>query len=161
VRLPAAELLQKAQSHIPTLKGLKFSHDDLVDLQGCVAEDGGAFDILFGFDEALLAGLCLGACGAVGATYNFAGPHYLRLIRAFEAGNLADARAAQLQSAALVKTLAQFGFMAASKAVMSAIGVDCGPVRPPLRNLTVAERGALLDKLALIDVFARPLNLSE
>jgi len=161
VRLSVTEFLHEGRFRIPNLRGLKFSHDDLVDLQGCIAADGGAFDVLFGFDEALLAGLCLGACGAVGSTYNFAGPHYLRLIRAFEAGDLAAARKAQLQATELVKTLGSFGFMAASKAVMALIGVDCGPVRPPLRNLSPAQMAALADKLASFDVLARPLKLSE
>ena len=67
-------------SAFPTCAGLKFSHDDLVDLQGCVAAEKNAYDVLFGFDEGLLAGLCLGVRGAVGATYNFAGRHYLKLI---------------------------------------------------------------------------------
>jgi len=161
VRLCITEFLHEARFRIPNLRGLKYSHDDLVDFQGCVAVDGGAFDVLFGFDEALLAGLCLGACGAVGSTYNFAGPHYLRLIRAFEAGDLAAARKAQLQATEMVKTLGTFGFMAASKAVMALIGVDCGPVRPPLRNLSAAQLAALADKLASFDILARPLKLAE
>ena len=37
VRLPMAEFLHEARFRIPNLRGLKFSHDDLVDLQGCVA----------------------------------------------------------------------------------------------------------------------------
>ena len=36
VRLPMAEFLHEARFRIPNLRGLKFSHDDLVDLQGCV-----------------------------------------------------------------------------------------------------------------------------
>jgi N-acetylneuraminate lyase len=140
------------------LRGVKYSHDDLVDLQGCVATDSGAFDVLFGFDEALIAGLCLGACGAVGSTYNFAGPHYLRLIRALEAGELEVARKAQLQATEMVKTLASFGFAAASKAVMGMIGVDCGPVRPPLYNLSPAQEIALAHQLERFDLLARPIR---
>jgi N-acetylneuraminate lyase len=161
VRLPVTEFLHEARFRIPNLRGLKFSHDDLVDLQGCVAADGGAFDVLFGFDEALLAGLCLGARGAVGGTYNFAGPHYLRLMRAFQQGDVAAARKAQLEAAEMVKTLASFGFIAASKAVMAMIGVDCGPVRPPLRNLSPTQLAALADKLASFEGFARPLKHPE
>jgi N-acetylneuraminate lyase len=160
VRLPMAEFLHEARFRLPNLRGLKFSHDDLIDLQGCVTVDGGAFDVLFGFDEALLAGLALGACGAVGSTYNFAGRHYQRLLRAFEAGDLATARAAQFRATELVKTLASFGFMAASKAVMAMVGVDCGPVRAPLHNLAPSELEVLAEKLARLDVIplrrARP-----
>jgi N-acetylneuraminate lyase len=158
VRLPMAEFLHEARFRMPNLRGLKFSHDDLIDLQGCVATDLGAFDVLFGFDESLLAGLCLGACGAVGSTYNFAGPHYQRLIRAFESGDIATARAAQLRATELVKTLGAFGFMPASKAVMAMLGVDCGPVRAPLRNLSSGQLAALADKLGTLDLFSRPLE---
>jgi len=159
VRLSMTEFLHEARFKIPNLRGLKYSHDDLVDLQGCVAFGNGAYDVLFGFDEALLAGLCLGVKGAVGATYNFAGRYYLRLIRAFESGDLAAARAAQFQATELVKTLASFGFLAASKAIMSLVGVDCGPVRPPIRNLTPPQLDSLFDKLGAFDVFTRPLKL--
>ncbi len=159
VRLPMAEFLYEARFRIPNLKGLKFSHDDLVDLQGCVALEKGAFDVFNGFDEALLAGLCLGVRGAVGATYNFAGRHFLKLMRAFEAGDMEHARTAQFQATEMVKVLASFGFLAASKSVMAMLGVDCGPVRPPIRNLTSPELDELINKLLSIDVFARPLKL--
>lgn len=160
VRLPMSEFLYDARFRIPNLRGLKFSHDDLVDLQGCVALEKGAYDILGGFDEALLAGLSLGVRGAVGCTYNFAGRHYQRLIRAFESGDITAARAAQLEATLMVNTLASFGFLAASKAVMALIGVDCGPVRAPLRNLTSAQLDELVGKLEAFDVFERPLKLS-
>jgi N-acetylneuraminate lyase len=159
VRLPVAELLREACGRIPNLRGLKFSHDDLVDLQGCITAEGGAFDVLFGFDEALLAGLGFGVAGAVGGTYNFAAPLYQRLMRAFEKGDLAAARSAQFRATEMVKTLAAVGFTAASKAVMGFVGVDCGPVRPPLHNLSLEQKGALYDKLSPIEAFARPLGL--
>lgn len=158
VRLPMAEFLYAARHRIPNLRGLKFSHDDLVDLQGCVSLENGAYDIFHGFDEGLLAGLCLGVRGAVGSTYNFAGRHYLKLMRAFETGEMLAAQSAKFEATEMVKVLASFGFMAASKAVMSLIGVDCGPVRPPIKNLAPAQLDALVRKLAELDVFARPLK---
>jgi N-acetylneuraminate lyase len=161
VRLPMGEFLHEARFRIPNLVGLKYSHDDLVQLQVCTALDQGAFDVLFGCDEALLAGLCLGVRGAVGSTYNFAGPLYQRLIRAFESGDLATARSLQLQSAEMIQTLCEFGFMAASKAVMALMGVDCGPVRTPLHNLSHPQLDALVAKLGSFDVFSRPLRILE
>jgi N-acetylneuraminate lyase len=158
VRLPMSEFLHEARFRIPNLRGLKFSHADLVELQGCVSVDNGAFDVLFGCDEALLAGLCLGVRGAVGSTYNFAAPHFQRLIRAFEAGDLTTARAAQLRAMAMIQTLGEFGFLAASKRVMAMLGVDCGPVRPPLRNLAPEQVAALEAKLAMHDILAGPIR---
>jgi N-acetylneuraminate lyase len=158
VRLPVSDLLREARFRIPNLKGLKFSHDDMVDLQGAIAAEEGAFDVLFGFDEALLAGLSFGVVGAVGGTYNFAGPHFQRLIRAFEKGDMAAARAAQLRATEMIKPLGALGFTAASKAVMPFVGVDCGPVRPPLHNLSPEQLNHLYETLAPLDVFARPLK---
>jgi N-acetylneuraminate lyase len=159
VRLPMGEFLHEAKFRMPNLRGLKYSHDDLVQLQSCTSVDQAGFDVLFGCDEALLAGLCFGIRGAVGCTYNFAGPHYQRLIRAFESGDLATARSLQLQSAEMIQVLCEFGFMAAAKAVMALIGVDCGPVRTPLRNLSPSQLDALAGKLASFNVFSRPLKL--
>ncbi len=155
VRVSPSEFVREARHRIPNLRGLKFSHDDLVELQSCIAADKGAFDVLFGCDEALLAGLILGVRGAVGSTYNFAARHYQRLIRAFESGDLPAARAAQFEAAEMIKILGEFGFMAASKAVMSLLGVACGPVRPPLRNLTPGQIDALAGKLTWFDTFTR------
>src|SRR5262249_50737283 len=161
VQLPMSEFLHEARCRIPNLRGLKFSHADLVELQGCVHVDDGAFDVLFGCDEVLLAGLCLGVRGAVGSTYNFAAPHFQRLIRAFDAGDLAAARGAQLQAVEMIKTLDRFGFSAASKAVMALLRVDCGPVRPPLRNLSPAQVAELAEKLGSLAILARPLQPRE
>ena len=60
VRLRMSEFLYQARFRIPTLRGLKYSNDDLLELQECVRLEDGAFDVLFGSDECLLAGLCLG-----------------------------------------------------------------------------------------------------
>jgi N-acetylneuraminate lyase len=158
VRLSVAELLREARGRIPNLRGLKFSHDDMVDLQGAIAAEGGAYNVLFGFDEALLTGLAFGVAGAVGGTYNFAAPLYERIMRAFEKGDLTTARSAQLRATEMIKVLSANGFTAASKAVMAFVGVDCGPVRAPLHNLSREQLRSLHDKLAPLEAFARPIK---
>jgi len=149
VNLSMAQFMQVAGRRIPTLVGLKYSHDDLVDLAACVALDDGRFEILFGKDEILLAALALGVRGAVGSTYNFMGPLYHRVIAAFDAGDLVTARREQMRAVELVRTLLRFGpaAMAAGKAVMSRLGVECGPVRPPLRPLTPEQATQLEEQL--------------
>ena len=127
-------------------------------LQECLALQ--SFDIVFGYDELLLAGLTLGVKGAVGSTYNFAAPLYQRLIDAFERGDLVAARQAQLQSVRMIRTLQEFGFSRASKAMMSLIGVDCGPVRLPLKPMTAAEVRELCRRFEGMDGFSRPLVIS-
>ena len=59
----------------------------------------------------------------------------------------------------MVQVLGKYGFMAASKAVMGLIGVDCGPVRPPLRNLIREELTAMAAELeSAATVFDRPIR---
>jgi N-acetylneuraminate lyase len=158
VRLRTSELLYQARFRIPTLRGLKYSNDDILELQQCVRLEHGAFDVLFGSDECLLAGLCLGIRGAVGSTYNFAAPVYQRLMQAFDKHDLETARAEQGKAIDMIKALCDFGFLPASKCVMAMLGVDCGPVRPPIRNLTREHRVHLWDRLSALDVFSGTLQ---
>lgn len=154
VQLPMVEFLTKGRSQIPNLRGLKYTNMDLVQFQEVVRLDGGAFDVLFGHDEVLLAGLVLGARGAVGSTYNFAAGLYQRLLKAFAAGDLETARREQARSVAMIRTLGAYGFLPAAKSVMERLGIDYGPVRPPLRSLSSAEKAALwesLDRLGVLD----------
>lgn len=147
VNLPTVEFLRRGAERIPTLKGIKFTNPDLAQFQECFQFDEGRFDILFGTDEMLLAGYALGARGAVGSTYNFAAPLYHQLIAAFDAGRREEARRLQAESVRLVRLLQGYGYMAAAKTVMSFLGVDCGPVRSPLQNLTVEQAAELRQKL--------------
>ncbi len=145
VNLSARELLVQGAGRIPTLAGVKYTNPDMAQLKECIDLHDGAFDILFGCDEALLAGLALGARGAVGSSYNFAAPLYHRIIDAFDRGEMEAARAEQQRSIRMITTLARHGYLAAAKATMALIGVDCGPVRLPLKP-PGAERIAALEK---------------
>lgn len=143
ITVSSAEFLAQAKEVIPNLVGIKYTNPDCVTLQECVQAKGRAYDILWGSDEALLAGIALGAAGAVGSTYNFAAPLYLRLIKAVEAGDWETARAEQAKSVAMVRVFQQFTALAAIKYTMSLVGVDCGPVRLPVRGLSAADEKKL------------------
>lgn len=157
VQFPIVSFLESAQRRIATFAGVKYTNSDLTELQRALAYDGGRFDILWGCDEALLAGLALGCRGAVGSTYNFAAPIYHRVMRAFEAGDLEEARRQQERSVQMVGTIGQFGFTAAAKTVMGMLGVECGPARLPLAALSseqVAELQSALQSLGFFDWIA-------
>jgi N-acetylneuraminate lyase len=153
VHLPMDEFLSRGRERIPTLAGLKFTNPDDAQLQLCLRHSGGEFDILYGNDEYLLAALALGVRGAVGSTYNFAAPLYQRLIAAFDRGDLATARDLQVQSVQLVKLCVGFTFLRAAKAIMSFLGVDCGPVRLPLRALAPDQIAELRRRLEAAGFF--------
>ncbi len=157
VTIPTATFLREAAPRIPTLHGVKFTNGDLMLLQECLALQ--SFDIVFGFDEMLLAGMALGVRGAVGSTYNFAAPLYQKIIAALERNDFVEARRCQLQSVQMIRVLQEFGFSRASKAMMTLVGVDCGPVRCPLRVMSVAEMVQLYERMKGWDGWSRPLRL--
>ncbi|MFO0802528.1 MAG: dihydrodipicolinate synthase family protein [Gemmataceae bacterium] len=152
VSLPMPEFIGVAEKSIPTFAGLKFTNSDLMAFQQLINHGGGKFDVVWGFDEFLMAALVLGAKGAVGSTYNFAAPLYRRIIDAVAAGNLATARAEQFKSVKLIALMIQFGFLAAAKEALRARSVDCGPVRLPNPGLSgsVAEFRTELDSLGVL-----------
>lgn len=161
LKLSMVEYLERGAKQILTLSGLKYSNPDLMQLQECLSFDGGRYDVLFGCDEALLAAMALGVRGAVGSTYNFAAPLYQRMIQAFESGDLTTARQEQRRAVAMIRTMYNYGFLPASKSVMTLLGVDCGPMRSPLPNLSDEVRQELWQKIEQMNVLAKPLQIEE
>ncbi len=130
------DFLAQAADKLPTLAGLKYTNSNLMDYQLCLRAAGGRFDVPYGCDEWMLAAFALGAKGAVGSTYNFAAPIYQRLLAAFAAGDMEATRAEQFRSVQLIRLLAGYGYMGASKALMAMLGVELGPARLPNAPLT-------------------------
>ena len=148
VNPPMTEFLRLAAKRIPNLAGLKFTDENLMSYFQCLTCDEGRFDILFGRDEILLAALALGATGAVGSTYNYMPSIYHRVMESFQAGDMAAARRWQSLAIQIIAIMARRGGLPAGKAIMKMIGLDCGPVRPPLRSLTPEECAAFRKELA-------------
>ncbi|MFO1063353.1 MAG: dihydrodipicolinate synthase family protein [Pirellulales bacterium] len=153
VHLSMPDFLQAASERIPNLAGLKFTNSDLMSYQRCLQAQGGRFDVPWGVDEFLLAALSLGARGAVGSSYNFAAPIYLRVMDAFTRGELNDARAWQFRSVQLIEVLARYGYMGAAKFVMRQLGVDVGAPRLPNASLSMNEQSKLQSELEGLGFF--------
>ncbi|MCL5996307.1 MAG: dihydrodipicolinate synthase family protein [Chloroflexi bacterium] len=157
VRFPVFKFLEAAAGCIPNLAGVKFTHDNMMDLDQCLhlpAGDG-TYDILFGRDELLLSALRLGVCGAVGSTYNFAAPLYQNILASFHLKEMETAEADQALSAEFISVMNQCGGLSAGKTIMKMIGLDCGPVRLPLRPLTTEEQESLEYELDRLGFFTR------
>lgn len=152
VTISPSEFLEAASSRIPNLAGIKFTSSNLMEYQLCRAANEAHFDALFGCDEMLLSALALGAEGAVGSTYNFAAPIYLRVIDAFRAHDFGTAQVEQMKSVRLVRTLARFGYMGAAKSLMEFQGVAVGPPRLPNRRLSPEQQHALRSELCALNV---------
>jgi N-acetylneuraminate lyase len=153
VNFKMAEFLPKARASIPTFRGVKFAHSDLMDFGLSVAIAGDREEVLFGCDEILLAGLAMGAKGAIGSTYGYAANIYHKLIKAYESNSAAECRSQQLYILRTIVPLLRFGGIAGGKAIMAMVGSDCGPPRPPLERLSSEQTAALRSELDQLDFF--------
>ena len=101
----------------------------------------------------MLGALATGATGAIGSTYNIAAPVYLRIIDAFQRGDLKGARHWQARAIRFIGILASYPFHSALRQVLKLQGLDCGNSRLPQRPLTESEAVGLKDKLEEINFF--------
>ncbi len=137
VSIPMYDFLTCASDKIPTLNGVKFTYEDLMDFARCVRLEDGRYDMLFGRDEMMLSGLAVGSQGAVGSTFNYTAPVYHKIIKAYNDGDMAMAQELQEKANAMIAVLIKHGGSPATgKAFMKYIGLDCGGVRSPLQSLT-------------------------
>lgn len=146
-RPACVDFLAMAAERIPNLAGIKFTCANIAHFGQCLRLNGGRFNVLLGRDDLLLAGLALGAHGAVGTNYNIAALLYRRIMDAYDAGDLATARAEQARAVQLEAILSRLSWLPAAKTAMKMIGVDCGPVRLPLRSLSSEEYDLLYTDL--------------
>jgi N-acetylneuraminate lyase len=149
-----AEFLRRACKRLPNLAGIKYSDTSIDGYQACLRFSPKRFSILFGYDEMLLSALAVGSTGAVGSTYNFAGPLYNRIIKAFDRGDLTEAQKCQALAVDMIRILSRYRGQPAFKAAMKLIGFDCGPTRLPIETLTPQELKAMkaeLDEIGFFD----------
>jgi N-acetylneuraminate lyase len=129
------------------VRGLKFTSYDQLAFREIVEACGPEFNTFAGPDEMLLPFLLMGAHGGIGTTYNFAPWLYRQLFVAWKQGDLERARQLQFQADRIVLAVVPFGVIAATKAAMRFVGIDCGGVRAPLTSLTQAQQEQLRDAL--------------
>ncbi|MEO5995490.1 MAG: dihydrodipicolinate synthase family protein [Chitinophagaceae bacterium] len=129
------DFLRLAAPLIPNLAGIKYTASTIQEYQACLNYEKGKFDILYGLDELLLPALAVGAKGAIGSTYTFAAPIYLKTIEAFNNGNLALARSNHAYMVEVIRVLVKYPPIPGQKAIMKMLGWDLGPSRLPLANL--------------------------
>lgn len=153
VAVDVVDLLGRAEQCLPSLAGVKYSAPTVHEYQACLNVGGGRYTMLFGCDEMLLSGLSAGGSGAVGSTYNFAGPLYVGLMEAFERGDVREARRLQGLSVRMARLLYRYRGQPAFKAMMGLLGLDCGPNRLPLKTLTAGEIQSMKREIEEIGFF--------
>ena len=135
--------LAAAKERIPNLAGVKYTNADLTTAQECIQMNQGAYDILWGADQALIAGIALALPAPWGVPTTL--PHpctiaYSALWRSTIGELLVRSKREPSPWSAAIQ---HFDLLAALKFTMSLAGIDCGPVRAPVKNLTAADQTKL------------------
>jgi len=156
VNLSVAQFLHEGKKTIPNLAGVKFTHNDLMEMGDCIQLDNRSFKVMHGFDETLICGLALGVTAGVGSTYNYIPNVYLQIMKAMRDGDIEKARAYQIQSVETVKIIIKFGGgVRGGKAIMNLIGIECGACRPPFAAFDKEEYDSLRGDLEHVDFLGK------
>ena len=107
----------------------------------------------WGSDEVFMMVYTAGNRHYVGSTYNYMGDIYFRMLDAYHAGNYEKLTILQAEATRIYKILNSYNSLIAGKEIMRHIGIDCGPVRKPLKNLNVSETTSLLGELKKTSFF--------
>jgi N-acetylneuraminate lyase len=110
---------------LPNVIGVKFTDFNVYLLQQLAKRGNLVFN---GYDEALAAGLLMGAKGGIGSTYNVMPQVYLEIYRAACRGDWETARQWQFRANSVLDILLRYPFFPAVRAVMAHRGFDCGPL---------------------------------
>ncbi|MBW8747986.1 MAG: dihydrodipicolinate synthase family protein, partial [Acidobacteria bacterium] len=100
-----------------------------------------------GYDEALAAGLLMGAQGGIGTTYNLLGPVYLDIFRAVQQGDWETARTLQYDANAVLDILFRYPFFPAVREAVKHMGIDCGPMASGEAFTSDAQRRAFIEDM--------------
>ncbi|MEU1200831.1 4-hydroxy-tetrahydrodipicolinate synthase [Streptomyces sp. NPDC005813] len=117
----------------PRIVAVKDCAYDLLGTQKVLARTGLAY--YAGCDEYVLALRAIGASGYISTVANAAPRQFRAILDAFDAGDTAEAARIQRRAVPLVEAMMAAGLPGAvtAKALLGALGLPAGPVRPPLR----------------------------
>ena len=152
VNIPMIDFLRIISVMLPNFAGIKYTQEDFMDFLFCLNFNDRKYDMLWGRDECMLSALVLGTKGFIGSTYNYAAPIYISLFRAFNEGNLDEARALQNKSIDMISLLGKYGGMATGKAFMKYIGLDCGKFRLPVGNMDNSMYDEFVKDIRKLDI---------
>jgi 4-hydroxy-tetrahydrodipicolinate synthase len=123
-------------AEIPNILAMKDSSGDLQNTNECIRAVPPRFAVLMGRDTLIYPSLIFGARGAVPATGNIAPALLVEIYEAFQRGDHAAAKEAQLRLNPLRLALTLGTAPGAVKAALTLLGRSLGPCRAPVAGLT-------------------------
>ncbi len=93
-----------------------------------------------GYDEVYLGARMLGADGAIGSTFNFTLPLFVKIEQAYQQKDIAGAQALQTRANHIMQALVSCSLFPSIKHVLCAQGLDVGVCRRPFPALSVEQK---------------------
>ncbi|MBI4536959.1 MAG: 4-hydroxy-tetrahydrodipicolinate synthase [candidate division NC10 bacterium] len=133
--------LVRLAGEVPNFAGIKDSSGDLANAAEIVQACPKGFRVFMGRDTLIFGALMYGLAGGVAATANVAPALAVGIYTAWEANDLAKARAFQARLAPVRKLFGVGSHPAGLKEAMVQLGmIDCGKCRRPTLDLTPAQK---------------------
>jgi 4-hydroxy-tetrahydrodipicolinate synthase len=136
-------------AEIPNILAMKDSSGDLQNTNECIRAVPDRFSVLMGRDTLIYPSLIFGARGAVPATGNIAPALLVEIYEAFERGDHAASKAAQLRLNPLRLALSLCTAPGGVKAALELLGKSLGPCRSPVAPLAPEKRAKMREALQL------------
>lgn len=147
----SAGLVARLAEH-PNIVGIKDSSGDLSLTLAYLQQTDNTFSVLLGRDTLIYGGLLHGAKGSITATANVAPSLVVEIYEAYIEGDLSLSLAAQHKLAPLRYAFKLGTFPAVVKIALNLIGIDAGPARDPVGELTEESLGRLKDILTELEI---------
>lgn len=143
-----AATMEEIAAACKNVVGVKYSYPDVRRVNEYLQVRGGNFSVVPGADDLFLP--CL-VCGCDGVVSGCSGPFpeaFVAVYKAFQAGNLDEARKAQVAATKLVQIMQFGGDMSIFKNILTFRGVTGGHMRKPLLDLTAEQVAQLKETVA-------------
>lgn len=142
-----ADVVTAARDRIPTLTGVKFTDEDLLE---CDRTRATGVKVFFGRDELLPAGLAIGVEAVIGSLYNGLAPVAHRVAEAYDSGEPERAYELHRPFREIAAVAGRHGGLGFVKELMNRLGPQAGAPRTPwgpLDAAAIAEADALAARL--------------
>jgi 4-hydroxy-tetrahydrodipicolinate synthase len=146
------EIVRMICARAPNVLGLKDSSGNLEKMIDYTAIQDGGFQVICGSDSLLLRALQGGAAAGVSGNANIFPEVVVELVRAYQAGHTASAKATQSRLNTVREILQDGGNLSLMKQALGFRGLYASPVRPPLPEaapdlITSAQQALIQENL--------------
>lgn len=131
-------LVPKTKKIISNFRGLKFTDSNLADLAICI-KDFPEYNFFLGRDELFFQSLNIGVNNFIGGTYCLFSEKYIKILELFNKNKINEAKEEYINTCKLTTLISNYGGIRAIKSIFKIQGIDCGPLRAPLKNMTDNE----------------------